>query len=272
MPQADASNSLLAVFAHPDDESVSCGGLLARCASEGVHTSVLCLTRGGLGQVDDPARIEMGERRTRELLAAVDLLGVSDTIVLDYRNGFLPWTDRGILEAEIRDHIVRLRPAVVVTFDNDGLYWHPDHVVLHEVTTAAVQGLESPPALYYVSIPRGAMRAAWTAATAAAERAGEPPLAALALGVEVDAYGLFAATPTQKLDVRAQAVCKLRAIRSHASQLNGDVLDRLPEESASVLGVELYRRAAIGEPRPTFLDGWSEPLLETPPVDARSES
>ena len=259
----EKASSLLAVFAHPDDESIACGGLLARCGADTVGATILCLTRGGLGQVDDPARARMGELRERELHAATRILGVREVIVLDHRNGFLPWADRNVLEADIVSVIRRVRPTTVVTFDDDGLYWHPDHIVVHERTTAAVSALAGDaPALYYVQVPKGAMRNAWLAATRAAEARGDlETVRPFALGVEVDAYGLFTTPPTLTLDVRGQAVAKLRAIRSHASQLLGDALDRLPEEcAAEVLGLELYRRAEIGAQGETFLDRISRPI------------
>jgi LmbE family N-acetylglucosaminyl deacetylase len=259
----DTAPSLLAVFAHPDDESIACGGLLARCAADAIPVSLLCLTRGGLGQVDDPARLRMGELRARELTAATCLLGIQDVMLLDHRNGFLPWIERSVLESEIATVVRRLRPTIVVTFDEDGLYWHPDHIVVHERTTAAVRSLgDHAPALYYVQVPKGAMRAAWRAAAREAEARGDlEAVRPFALGVEVDAYGLFTQAPTLALDVRAQAVAKLRAIRCHGSQLVGDSLDRLPESAAAEgLGLELYRRAAVGARGETFLDRIGRPF------------
>jgi LmbE family N-acetylglucosaminyl deacetylase len=257
-PPRTAAPSLLAVFAHPDDESIACGGLLARCAAEGVRASLLCLTRGGLGELDDPARAQMGETRRRELDDAAAVLGLEDVTLLDYRNGFLPWADRAALESDIRAAIDRAGATVVVTFDDDGLYWHPDHIVVHERTTAVVAGMgRNAPALFYVSIPKGAMRAAWQTASAAAESA--VPVPPVVLGVEVDAYGLFASPPTLILDVGSFARTKLRAVRCHRSQVAGDALDRLPDGSADPIGLEQYRRAPSGAQGPTFLDGWSRP-------------
>ncbi len=251
--------SLLAVFAHPDDESVACGGLLARSALEAVQVSLLCLTRGGLGQVDDPARIQMGDTRTAELHAAARVLGIVNVTVLDHRNGFFPWIDRGVLEADIRAAIEHTAPTAVVTFDDDGLYWHPDHIVVHERTTAAVAAMgPAAPALYYVSMPKGAMRRAWqAAATEAVRSAATVEVPAVALGVEVDAYGLYTTPPTLRFDARDYAVQKLRAIRCHASQLQGDTLALMPEAAAGdALGIELYRRAEVGSPCETFVDLW----------------
>ena len=152
---------------------------------------------------------------------------------------------------------------VVVTFDEDGLYWHPDHIVVHERTTAAVYSLgDQAPALYYVQVPKGAMRGAWRAAARAAEARGDlEAVRPFALGVEVDAYGLFTKAPTLALDVSAQAVAKLRAIRCHGSQLLEDALGRLPESAAAeALGLELYRRAEVGSKGETFLDRIGRPF------------
>jgi LmbE family N-acetylglucosaminyl deacetylase len=137
------------------------------------------------------------------------------------------------------------------------LYWHPDHIVLHERTTAAVAQMgEHAPALFYVSMPKGAMRAAWNAAMARIDGApDQPPVPPVVMGVEVDAFGLFTKPPTFTLDVSAFAVRKLHALRCHQSQVAGDVLDRLPDEAAPcVLGEERYRRAGVGATRETFLD------------------
>jgi LmbE family N-acetylglucosaminyl deacetylase len=256
-----ATPSLLAVFAHPDDESIACGGLLALCAAEGVRTSILCLTRGGLGQLDDPARVRMGEVRAGELDAAARVLGVDEVILLDYRNGFLPWVAHAGLEADIRAAIARCHAEVVITFDEDGLYWHPDHIVVHERTTAAVAAMgAAAPALFYVSMPKGAMRIAWEAAATASEGAAPRPVPPVVLGVEVDAYGLFTTPPTLRLDASAVAVRKLQALRCHQSQLSGDALDRMPDDAAPrALGVELYRRAEVGARHATFLDAWGQP-------------
>ena len=79
-------HSLLAVFAHPDDESLASGGLLARCAAAGIRTSLLCLSRGGMGALDDMDRLRMGESRARELEAAARELGVSELTLLVSRS------------------------------------------------------------------------------------------------------------------------------------------------------------------------------------------
>ncbi len=129
--------SLLAVFAHPDDESIACGGLLASCADAGVQVSVCCATGGELGSTAGmpaspvPGPADVRRARVEELRNATRILGVTTVVVLDYEDGMLPWIEAERLEADIRDTIVRLRPDVVVTFGDDGLYGHPDHIAIH---------------------------------------------------------------------------------------------------------------------------------------------
>ena len=250
---------LLGVFAHPDDESLACGGLLSRCAATGAAVTLLCLTRGegGPGSVaatdDDEAaaRRRLGERRTRELDAAARVLGVSDLVVLDHADGMLPWIDAAVLEADIHRAVERLRPDVVVTFGPDGLYWHPDHISVYERTTAVVasMGAEAP-ALYYVTMPPGQMRAV-------AEHAGAAAEVVPGLG-DPDAFGALAEAPSLVVDAGEFSVRKLTALLCHRSQMAASPIAAiLPEDAARLLGIEHFRRAAVGTCGPTFIDSFA---------------
>jgi N-acetyl-1-D-myo-inositol-2-amino-2-deoxy-alpha-D-glucopyranoside deacetylase len=243
--------SLLGVFAHPDDESLACGGLLAWCAELGARVSILCATRGemGRGSVSDLSLI-----RTNELEAAARALGVSDVLMLDYEDGMLAWAEPAKLEADIRDATIRIRPDVVITFGDDGLYWHPDHIAIHERTTAVVAALgNTAPALYYVTMVPGRMRAVIDTVAARI-----PPKGAAysILGVsDADAFGAAAAPPTLTLDVRVCAARKLVALRCHRTQLAGDALDLLSDEEAGrLLGLEYFRRADVGSREAAFIE------------------
>jgi N-acetyl-1-D-myo-inositol-2-amino-2-deoxy-alpha-D-glucopyranoside deacetylase len=258
--------SLLAVFAHPDDESLACGGLLARCAEGGARVSLLCLTHGEGGPdgrgaepgreptaepMYEPTPASLGETRARELHEAARVLGISNVVLLDHEDGMLPWVDRGVLEADIATVVRRLAPDVVVTFDEDGLYWHPDHVAVHERASSAVAALGTEaPALYYVTLPVGAMRAL-------ADRTG-----GTLLGIaDADAFGAHAPTPTLVLDAGRHTATKLAALGSHRSQVAGGALERLDaEDAARYLGVEQYRRAELGALGETFLDRLAAPF------------
>ena len=180
------------------------------------------------------------------------------------------------MDADIRAAIIRLQPDVVITFDEDGLYWHPDHIVMYERTTAVVASMgEAAPALFYVSMPRGSMRGVLSAAAAAAHP--DTPMPQRVLGVdEVDAFGLFAARPTLVIDAGEFAATKLAALRCHRSQIAGDGLDRLPADQAAraarrgTLSARDRRRArrslhrAAGRPRGELMDENLLGLLRCP--------
>ena len=260
MPEAAefAGSSLLAVFAHPDDESLACGGLLASCAARGARVTLLCVTKGEDGPGDEQA-IEL-RRRTRagELEAAARVLGLSEVILLDYPDGELKWLDPARsdrLQVDIAAAIARTSPAVVITFGEDGLYWHPDHIMIHELTTAAVAALgDAAPALYYVTLPPGAIR---TIVDTVERDVPDGRAHRLVFGIDdPDAFGAFAAPPTLVVDAGPFAARKLEALRCHRSQLRDEALAVVPEATAlRVLGTEHFHRASVGATGDTFLEG-----------------
>jgi LmbE family N-acetylglucosaminyl deacetylase len=235
------SDTILAVVAHPDDESLACGGLLAACAERGVRTAVLCLTRGERGPGGSAG--ELAAARARELHDAARALGVQTVVLLEHEDGMLPWIDPRRLEEDIAEVIRQLRPEIVVTFDEDGLYWHPDHVAVHERTTAAVAALgTSAPALWYVSIPSGALQ----------ELSARGPIFG---GIDAGAFGASAPAPAIVLDVTRYASRKLDALRCHRSQTEGTALDSIDAETARrVFGIEHYRRASVGSVTETWIE------------------
>lgn len=252
--------SLLGVFAHPDDESLACGGLLAWCAELGARVSLLCATHGEHGPDPDSASA-LRETRARELQAAARVLGVSDVVVLDHPDGMLPWVDAAALEADICTAIRRVRPDVVITFGEDGLYWHPDHIAIHERTTAAVAAMgvmdDLAPVLYYVTMPPDGMRAIVNYAVDAAARQGSDGRAPrLILGIEdADAFGALAAAPTLVVDAGAFAARKLAAIKCHRTQLGDSALNLVAERDAPrLLGTEHFRRADVGSAAAAFIE------------------
>ena len=262
----------MAVFAHPDDESLTCGGLIAMCAERGVRVSVLCFTHGEHGEHGPGREREgLGELRAQELREAARVLGVRDVVLLDHEDGMLPWIDAARLEADILDAIRRFQPDVVLTFDEDGLYWHPDHIAVHERTTAAMAGLgPSAPALRYVSMPAGAMRALVEAAASRAQLAtsavrgggtsGPDRTPGRILGVDPDAFGSQAPEPTLVLEAGQFAGRKLSALRCHRTQVEGSALEWIDErDAARLLGTEHYRRAPVGAPGDSLIEGLGTP-------------
>lgn len=177
---------LLAVLAHPDDETFGMGGTLAYYSRRGVDTYLICATRGEAGDID-PALLRgyasIAERREAELRCASGKLGLSGVSFLGYRDsGMAGAPDNHHPQAligqplkqvagEIARAIRTLRPDVVVTFDPIGGYRHPDHIFIHQATVRAIdlagdpsaENLSdlppfSPKKLYYQTIPRSFMR------------------------------------------------------------------------------------------------------------------
>jgi LmbE family N-acetylglucosaminyl deacetylase len=158
---ASKTYTLLAVHAHPDDESSGTGGLL-RLAAERGHTTVLVTcTNGDLGDVKDPRlhlnprqhpahRQRLAEVRQAELQQAAAILGVTHLYTLRYHDsGMQGWETNvdphAFAQARVEEvasrlvHIIRQhRPDVVVTYDEQGGYGHPDHIMTHRVTMAAL--------------------------------------------------------------------------------------------------------------------------------------
>lgn len=250
---ARSGRSVLAVFAHPDDESLACGGTLARLADAGVEVIVLCASRGERGSIDGPAPDdELAGIRAREAREAASALGIARLMILDHPDGNLRWADVTALQAEIAMAIRRFHPAAVITFGEDGLYWHPDHVGVHERTTTAVRSLGAVgPPLYYVTMPRGAMRAIVDRAT---EGGWAPPPKGF-WSLPPDSFGDEAKAPTLKVEVADWVPRKLAALRCHRTQMgSAHPFDRLDQADARRwLGVEHFHRA----PDPT-----GEPVLE----------
>ena len=132
----------MAVLAHPDDESFGPGGSLAKYGSEGVKTYVVTATRGERGRYHDgtesPGPEAMGRIREQELLNAAEVLGVEEVSFLDYMDGELDRADPNEAIGKIVQHLRRVRPQVVLTFDQAGAYGHADHIAICQFTTAAV--------------------------------------------------------------------------------------------------------------------------------------
>lgn len=133
---------LLAVFAHPDDESMGMGGTLAKYAAEGVETYYVCGSRGERGwfgpEEQNPGLAALGQIREKELTAAVHELGMQGLFFLDYIDGEIDRADSKEAIGKIVTYIRKIQPQVVVTFPPDGNYGHPDHIAMGQFTSAAV--------------------------------------------------------------------------------------------------------------------------------------
>lgn len=144
--------TLLCVVAHPDDETILCGGALALLAAAGVAVHVCCLTRGEGGEVGDPPladRAGLGRLREAEMVCAVGALRARSLTFLGYTDptaaadGALaaPVHDPVMLAGQLVNSIKQTQARVVLTHGSNGEYGHPAHVLVHLQTRAAVATL-----------------------------------------------------------------------------------------------------------------------------------
>lgn len=137
---------LMAVLAHPDDESMGMGSTLAKYASEGVAVSLVVATRGDAGRYrghapgtpEHPGAAALATLREGELHAACDVLGIRERVLLDYHDQQLDRAHPPKVIGEIAREIRRLRPHIVLTFGPEGGYGHPDHIAISQLTAAAI--------------------------------------------------------------------------------------------------------------------------------------
>jgi LmbE family N-acetylglucosaminyl deacetylase len=155
-------SGLLVIGAHPDDEVLLAGGTLAACAAAGHETGVVCLTRGELGPIADAAlatRATLGAVRLGELRASCTELGT--VLIKCWRrpDGSLRWSDRSAIVRQLVGVLAEQEPEAVITFGEDGLYYHPDHIATYELVRRAVKSVPDPPALYRSVWPKPVMSA-----------------------------------------------------------------------------------------------------------------
>ena len=148
---------LLAIFAHPDDETFRCGGTLAILAQQGARVQVLTATRGQAGSCGEPrlcSRDELPDMRECELRCACAALGIEPPRLLDYQDGHLAEADRETIIAEITAIVREMRPRVMLTFGPDGLSGHPDHIAIGHYAAEAFRRADDIAALYTVAVPQ----------------------------------------------------------------------------------------------------------------------
>jgi LmbE family N-acetylglucosaminyl deacetylase len=262
---ADQPLTLMAVHAHPDDEALGTGGVLARYAGEGVRTVLVTCTNGELGDApggikpDDPAHDEsvVVPLRRQELEASCRVLGVSDLELLGYHDsGMEGWAqndapdafwqasvaEAGHRLAELMQHY---KPQVVVTYDENGFYGHPDHIQANRITLAAIAECGIPSKLYYTAVARSSLRGL---GETLAEAGIESPL-------EIDENPDFG-TPdeliTTTVDCVAVADRKYASLAAHASQSDNIFFLRMGEKVfATLMGNESFVRVQDSTNSPT---------------------
>ncbi len=152
---------ILAVFAHPDDETSSCGGTFTKYASQGVEIHVVTATRGELGELGTGGLVIDRENlpavREAELRAVLELYGAHPPTILGYRDQELISVDFETLVQDVLRAMTRVLPDVVLTFGPTGVSNHDDHKAIHRATVDAFrryrQHAANAPRLYYVAIP-----------------------------------------------------------------------------------------------------------------------
>ncbi|HET91391.1 MAG TPA: GlcNAc-PI de-N-acetylase [Chloroflexi bacterium] len=228
--------TLLAIFAHPDDESFGPGGTLAKYAAEGTAVHLVCATRGEAGESDAPTPDECADlacQREGELRCAAATLGLTEVHLLGYRDSGMPGApanqhpqaliqaDPDHLADQVADLMRRLRPQVVLTFDPFGGYGHPDHVAMHRATVAAFAQTRTsgpPPKLYFTTFPRTFLR--W--AVRLMPLLGMDP-SAIGKNRDIDLRAVLEhdLPTTTRIDIRDYYDVKRRAGACHSSQLSG---------------------------------------------------
>lgn len=245
--------TLLATFAHPDDESFGTGGTLAHCAAQGIHVALVCATRGEVGEIAEPELATpktLARVRETEMRCAGQALGINELIFLGYRDSGMAGTPENddprafanIPAGEVVPRLVgiirRLRPQVIVTFDPNGGYGHPDHIAIHNHTVAAFHAAADParypeqgppwqPArLFYTVLPRSLFQ--------------QMRSKMIALGLDTSQFDHFEENsmgwPDEQinvtLDVTATVEAKWSALHCHRTQFGPDSpLRQVPQET-----------------------------------------
>ena len=249
---------LMAVLAHPDDESLGVGGTMAKYASEGVDVSLLTATRGDGGRYrgyppgdpQHPGSSSLGNIREGELRAAASVLGVREVSLLDYQDGNLDRANAREVIAAIVKHLRRVRPDVVITFGPDGAYGHPDHIAISQFTAAAITAAafpDFPDAANAETRPHAVSKfyyIAWPHSTWSAYQAAFRKLVSTVDGVERQAVPWPEWEITSVIDTRSNWSTVWKAISCHESQITAyEALKNLsPEDHEALWGQQSFYR------------------------------
>lgn len=233
---------LLAIFAHPDDESMGMGATLAKYSAEGVETHLVCATRGERGwfgsEEQNPGLGALGQLREGELRRAAETLGLRAVYFLDYIDGDLDKANPTEAIDKIVTHIRAIQPQVVVTFPPDGNYGHPDHIAIGQFTQAAIVCAADVSYADARSLPAHRVSKLYTMVDSENFVNFITPLfGEITFDVDGQTRGEVAWKDwmvTTRVDMSAHCVTAVRAVKCHASQLATIApLMELPEEMAA---------------------------------------
>jgi N-acetyl-1-D-myo-inositol-2-amino-2-deoxy-alpha-D-glucopyranoside deacetylase len=286
---------LLLVHAHPDDETINNGATMARYVAEGAQVTLLTCTLGEEGEVLVPALAQLaadqadqlGGYRISELAAAMAALGVTDWRFLGgagrYRDSGMMGTPandkpRAFWNADLDEAadsavaVVReVRPQVLVTYDENGGYGHPDHIQAHRVAMRAVELAADPahrpdlgPAwdvakVYWCCMPRSVMKQGIEAMAALGEAS---PFEGLG-DIDDVPFAVPDELVSAAVDGRAHAGSKDAAMRAHPTQItvDGPFFALSNNLGLEVMGTEYYRLVRGGRGDGTGPDGWEDDLF-----------
>ncbi|WP_018810121.1 N-acetyl-1-D-myo-inositol-2-amino-2-deoxy-alpha-D-glucopyranoside deacetylase [Salinispora pacifica] len=287
---------LLLVHAHPDDEAIGTGATMAHYAATGAHVTLVTCTLGEEGEVHVPELAQLaaaeadqlGGYRIGELAAACRALGVTDHRFLGgagrYRDSGMMglatnehprafWqADLDVAAGQLVELMRELRPQVMVTYDDNGFYGHPDHIQAHRVAMrahelAAAEGF-APAKVYWTAMPRSVLEAGMTHFAGSSDN----PFAGIQEAVE-----LPFCTPDERIaariDASGQHAAKEAAMRAHATQIpdNSWLYSIAGNFGSEFMGVEYYTLAS-GDKGPGFGPyGWEDDLFAGLPVGAGSD-
>jgi LmbE family N-acetylglucosaminyl deacetylase len=280
--------TLMAVHAHPDDEATGTGGVLAQYAAEGIRTVLVTCTDGRCG--DAPGGIKPGQPghdvdavvalRRAELEASCAVLNISHLELLGYADsGMAGWpqnsapgsfwsTPVAAASERLADLMRKYRPDVVVTYDENGFYGHPDHIQAHRITMAAVDLTGIPAKVYWTTMPHTSME---KLGAMMRELGEEFPDSEAAMGDDASADPTDPTNPTKPtkpdqppfglpdeeistwVDTQAFGRQKFDAMAAHASQSDNIVFLRMGlEKFTELMGVETFSRVrdVTGSPLP----------------------
>src|SRR5689334_10828248 len=247
--------TMMAVHAHPDDEASSTGGVLAAYSAQGIRTVVVTCTNGEFG--DAPGGVKPGQnghdeqavarQRLAELRESCAILGVTNLELLGYHDSGMPEWD---VAARISELIDRYRPQVLITYDDQGAYQHPDHVHASRAAQKAFAASGSVAKLYLSAMRGSDWRKIWEALRELGmempDREEDPDRERRSLASE--------ARITTTVDIRSVLPRKREALFAHGSQIGGESwFSKIPQDIAeAAFGRESFIRASdtTGAPLP----------------------
>lgn len=224
------------VFAHPDDETFSSAGTIAKLTQRGVTVKLITATKGEAGQVGKPPVTtpeNLGRVREEELRNVVKLLRISELYFLGLVDGALKETRLELISEKILEILIKEKPDVVITFNEEGGSRHPDHIRIHDAVTEAFKeymksSFRKHVRLYFNVTPRSFI-----------EKLRKP-------GVIYNIYGEIEGTPDSQIttivDISDTADKKIQALMLHRTQRK-DVEKYLKRKNEPEFKKEYFRLA-----------------------------